>query len=280
MKLVVPILALLTAVPAMAETLSNDTVLSMIGLGLGDEAIVAKIRTSDSEYDLSIDSMVSLKNQGVSSAVIAAMIEAQESNKASAPAMAPDSPDPMVPHPAGVYLLDETGEAARMVRIDSTISNQAKTGGILGYAITGGLASMSVKASIPNETARAGTDSQTPVFYMFFDESNPDTVVQASSWQSGSAQTINSPNEFTLIKLKQKKGRREARVGSMNIGGTKVGVMDKDQHQFDYEIVRPGVYKVVAQEVLEQGEYGFIYALNGGAAGGALTARIFDFTIY
>ncbi|WP_254305742.1 hypothetical protein [Sphingopyxis sp. BSNA05] len=55
----------------------------------------------------------------------------------------------------------------------------------------------------------------------------------------------------------------------MNIGGTKVGVMDKDQHRFDYEIVRPGVYKVVIQEVLEEGEYGFIYALNGGATGGA-----------
>ncbi|WP_254305741.1 hypothetical protein [Sphingopyxis sp. BSNA05] len=167
MKFLVPILALATATPAMAETLTNDTVLSMISLGLGDEAIVAKIRASESEYDLSIDSMVSLKNQGVSSAVIAAMIDAQESNNSGVAAMVPDSPDPMVPHPEGVYLLDDTEEVAKMVRIDSTISNQAKTGGMFGYALTGGLASVSVKASIPNETARVGISSQTPVFYMF-----------------------------------------------------------------------------------------------------------------
>ncbi len=90
---------------------------------------------------------------------------------------------------------------------------------------------------------------------------------------------VSSPSEFTLIRLIRKDGRREARVGSMNIGGAKTGVMDKDRIAFDYKMVRPGVFKVAATGPLTPGEYGFIFALNGGGAGGALTARIFDFSV-
>lgn len=278
-KLAISIVALAVSAPAMAETLTNDSVLSMISLGLGDEAIAAKVKASDADYDLTINSMVALKNKGVSSSVIAAMIEAQDATKSSAAAMVPGSPDPMVSHPAGVYLLDDWSAESKMVRIDSTISNQAKTGGILGYAMTGGLASMSIKAAIPNESARTDSNSSQPTFYMFFDESNPTLAVQSSNWQSGTAATISSPNEFTLIRLQEKKGRREARVGSMNIGGAKTGVMDKDQYPFDYQIVRAGVYKVTSLQPLAPGEYGFIYAINGAGSGGAMTARIFDFTV-
>ena len=90
---------------------------------------------------------------------------------------------------------------------------------------------------------------------------------------------MSSPSEFTLIKLMEKKGRREARVGSMNIGGAKTGVMDHDRIPFDYQMVREGVYKVTVKQPLEAGQYGFIYALSGGGTGGAMTARIFDFAV-
>ncbi len=79
--------------------------------------------------------------------------------------------------------------------------------------------------------------------------------------------------------MMKKDGRREARVGSANIGGVKTGVMDKDRIAFDYEMVRPGVFKVLPQAALAPGEYGFIYAISGGGSNGAMTARIFDFSI-
>jgi hypothetical protein len=65
----------------------------------------------------------------------------------------------------------------------------------------------------------------------------------------------------------------------MNIGGAKTGVMDHDRIAFDYQMVREGVYKVTPKEPLKAGQYGFIYALTGGGTGGAMTARIFDFSI-
>ena len=41
----------------------------------------------------------------------------------------------------------------QMARIDPTMSSQAKTGGIFGYALTMGIASMSVKVAIAGDAA-------------------------------------------------------------------------------------------------------------------------------
>lgn len=90
---------------------------------------------------------------------------------------------------------------------------------------------------------------------------------------------VTSPSEFTLIRMQKKTGRREARVGSMNIAGSKTGVMDKDRLPFLHQMVRPGVYQVDVTKPLEAGEYGFIFSIAGGGAGGAMTARIFDFSV-
>lgn len=261
-------LSIVIAGTASAEALTEEQIIALASAGIGDEAVVAKIKASGTTFDLSTDQMIALKGRGLSGPVIAAMI-----GSGPKPEMSSDSADPMVKHPAGVYLLND----AKMARIDATTSNQAKTGGIIGYALTGGLASMSVKAAIQNANAKVKSVSGTPVFYFFFDESNG--VQQTGTWLAGTATTVTSPAEFTLVRLMEKDGRREARVGSMNIGGAKTGVMDKDRIAFASELVRPGVYKVTPSEKLAKGEYGFIFSLTGGNGGGAMTARIYDFSV-
>ncbi|MFM6830631.1 MAG: hypothetical protein ACKOVA_09925 [Novosphingobium sp.] len=262
------------AQPASAQSLSLDDVISLSKTGIGDDAIIAKIRSSDTHIDLSVDQMVDLKTKGVSGPVIAALLAEKKPAEVK---MSVDSPDPAVPHPAGVYLMDSA--ASKMTRIDPVVTNQAKTGGLLGYAFTAGIASMSVKASIQNPTARTHASEARPSFYFFFDESNPSVTSNTAAWASGTAATVTSPSEFTLVQLMAKKDRREARVGSVNIAGAKTGVMDKDQLKFDYKLVRPGVYLVQPMADLPKGEYGFMYSLTGGGTAGAITARIFDFSI-
>lgn len=270
--------ALFCASPALAaETLTNETVIQLVGAGLGNDAVIAKIKASEGKYALNTADLIALKNAGVGSDVIAAMIESSSKPKAGAATMSLTDIDPMAPHPSGLYLIDKS--ASRLNRIDPTVSSQAKTGGIWGYALTGGIASMSIKVAIAGDKARTVARTAIPSFYFFFDESNPATSNLSSSWAAGSAMTVTSPNEFTLVRLMEKKGRREARVGSMNIGGSKTGVMDKDRILFDYEMVRPGVFKVTPKQTLQGGQYGFIYALAGGGTGGAMTARIFDFSV-
>ncbi|MBB3983576.1 hypothetical protein GGR44_003267 [Sphingobium fontiphilum] len=270
-------LLLALAAPAQAEPLTTDAIIALANAGIGDEAIIAKIKSSDTKLELTTDQMIELKAKGISSAVMAALLEGN--GRPATSTMSMDAADPMVPHPAGVYVLMNTASSARMQRIDPTMSNQAKTGGILGYAFTGGIASMSIKAAIQNETAKVRAISRRPVFYFFFDESNPDTARQMTSWAAGTAATVTSPAEFTLIKLLKKQGRREARVGSINVVGAKAGVMDKDRIPFEYEMVRQGVFRVIPSADLDDGEYGFIYAIAGGGTAGAMTARVFDFSI-
>lgn len=273
-KLILAAILLAAGGPAIAEKLTNDQVVGLANAGLGDEVVIAKIKASEPDFDLSSEQILSLKARGVSAPIIAAMLD-RTTAKAGAPVLSVDSIDPQVPHPSGVYLVD----GGKMRRIDATMSNQAKTGGIFGYALTGGIASVSVKASIQNASARVKSSVHKPIFYFFFDESNPGLVQNASAWSAGSAATVTAPSEFSLVRLTAKQDRREARVGSMNIGGAKTGVMDKDRLAFEYELVRPGVYKVMPSSELPTGEYGFIFSIQGGGSGGAMTAKIFDFAV-
>lgn len=271
-------IAIALSVPALAQgALTVDQIVALNATGIGDEAIIAKIRSAGTSFDLTADQMIALKGRGVSGPVIAAMLSGGGVSKPAT--LSIDSADPAAPHAAGVYLLQDWIPAPKMNRIDATASNQAKTGGIFGYALTGGIASMSVKAAIQNSTARVQSQTKTPVFYFFFDESNPNVGQQSATWASGTAAIVSSPAEFTLIRLEKKNGRREARVGSINIAGAKTGVMDKDRIPFDYQLVRPGVFKASPRTSLSAGEYGFIYAVNGGGTAGAAAARIFDFTV-
>lgn len=280
----------LCALPAHAqtETLDNAMILTLTEAGLGDDVIIAKIKTSPNRFNLGTDDIIELKRKGVSSPVIAAMITASNASPVStAASLSMDSPDPMVPHPPGVYLLQSTVEKPRMERLNPVTANQTKTGGILGYALTGGIASVSMKSVIPGGSARITTTETMPVFYFYFDEANPSLSggATSSAWLLGPAAPVTSPSEFSLVRLTVKKDRREARVGSFNIAGAKSGVMDKDRIAFTYDQVAPGVFKVTPSAPLPPGQYGFIYSISAGGSGpaygggGGMTARMFDFGV-
>lgn len=256
-----------------AEVLTIDEVLELNALQIGDDAIVAKIEGDDAVFDLSTDQMIELRKKGLSSAVIAAMLKTKQK---SGPKFSLDSPDPMVAHAPGLYLLQRTGDSEKMTRMNFTVSSQAKTGGILGYAFTGGIASASIKVAIQSETAPIVAVAN-PKFYFFFENSAQES--NSSTWASGANTFVNSPAEFTLIQLMKKQGRREARVGSMNIAGSKSGVMDKDRIAFRSVEVRPGAFEVTPAMPLKPGEYGFIFSLGAGGTAGAMTARVFDFSV-
>lgn len=261
---------------ARAETLTNADVVALLEAGLGEQAVIAKIETSPGNFDTDTQTLLALRAKGVPSAVIAAMVKAKSANVAYDDA----SPDPRVPHTPGFYMLDDWSGAPRMQKIDPIASTQTKTGGVLGYALSGGIATASVKAVIPGGTAKRQAPRSRPVFYVFFDPPGPS---QSAVFSTGFGNTIQSPNEFSLIDLDEKKGRREARVGSLNLAGAKTGVMDQDQIPFAYEQVSTYVYKITPERDLKPGEYGFLFALVGGSgpglSGGVAGARIFDFTV-
>lgn len=273
------------ACPASAETLDNGKVATLVQAGLGDEAVIAKIRSSAAQYDTSTEGLIALRKTGVSSPVIAAMIETGHApNVSENAAGSSDSPDPRIPHPSGIYLLGDWMPQPKMLAIDPSTSNQTKTGGFFGYMMTGGIASMSFNTVVPNAQARIVAGNGRPAFYFYFDQSSRSlsTGAQSNPWIAGA---VTSPNEFSLVRFAVKKGRREAKIGKFNIGGAKAGVMDEDRIPFAYEQISPGVFQVRPSAELRPGEYGFIYSISTGGGGmgmagmGAQTSKIFDFSI-
>lgn len=269
-------LALSLASAVHAETLRNADVVALLEAGLGEEAVIAKIETTDSDFQTDTQTLLALRADGVPSAVIAAMVKS-----ANGTVKYDDtSPDPGVPHTPGFYMLDNVAGQPKMFKIDPIASTQTKTGGLLGYAFTGGIASASVKAVLPGATAARQTTNRKPTFYVFFDPAGP---TQSAVFSTGFGNAVISPNEFSLVDLMEKKDRREARVGSLNIAGAKTGVMDKDQIPFSYEQVSTYVFKVTPDVDLAPGEYGFLFALVGGSgpglSGGVAGARVFDFPV-
>lgn len=60
--------------------LTNEDIVGLKQAGLGDEVIVAKVKSSPGKYRLETEDVVALKNQGISEAVILAMIEAAKNH--------------------------------------------------------------------------------------------------------------------------------------------------------------------------------------------------------
>ncbi|WP_417621749.1 hypothetical protein [Parasphingorhabdus sp.] len=284
-KYILPLAIAALSSPSSAEKLNNADIIGLLNAGLGEETIVAKIESSDADYKTEVQDLIALKNGGVPGGVIAAMVTANSRQSEKPIALSATSLDPMEPHFAGVYLIDSSNVDGALEKIDSMMTSQTKTGGLLGYALTAGIASASLKAVIPGESAQVNTGASKPRFYFFFDNSNAsDGSEQSGTFAAGSAISVQSPNEFSLIELKKKKGRREARFGSFNIGGAKTGIMDKDRIPFNYEQIRTGVYKVEMIADLDPGEYGFVYAISAGSgpgimSSGTATGRIFGFTV-
>ncbi len=106
-KTIVAILAAAAlSAPLSAETLDNEAIVQLVDVGLGEEAIIAKIDATASRFDVTTNQLIGLKNAGVPSSVIAAMIAKSNAPSVSTSAtVSMDDPDPMVPHASGGYLM-------------------------------------------------------------------------------------------------------------------------------------------------------------------------------
>lgn len=69
------ILSLLMSSAFAAEVLNNEAILTMVKGGVGEELIISKIKISQGQYDLSTTGLLRLKAEGVSEAIIKAMVE-------------------------------------------------------------------------------------------------------------------------------------------------------------------------------------------------------------
>lgn len=285
--------ALLSPTFSHAETLNNNSVITLTQAGLGNAAIIAKIQSSTANFDLSTDQLIALKRARVTDDVIAAMLQASTQTTVSATAAvgANNMADPRTPRPSGIYVQMVTDSEQRLSRLDPTTAAENKSTGRLASALTYGLARVRAKTVLPTPTARVQVRSNKPVFYFYFDQTSTSlSQNNAAAGPFGALMgqpqaPVTSPNEFTLVKLTVVGTSREIETASANILGSSSGTASGQRIDFTYEDVAPGIYRVTPRSDLLPGEYGFVYASGGASAmmqvygGMSGGSKVFDFGV-
>jgi len=269
-----------TNIFAQDETMTNNDVVSLVKAGLSTSIIVNKIRTSKTNFDLSTDSLIALKQAGVTDDVVGAMLEAKTGKTIASTTVGGatearpvgDLNDPRTPHDFGIYLYEEEGGTRKMSQLVPNVSAQNRTGGLFTSSLTYGIGKVKIKANLPGTAAKLQLKSARPVFYFYLDTK--------SGGLNTSSGVPSTPNEFALVRFNVRSDNREVTIGKANAFGAKGGLSDEYVVQFDVEDLGSGVFKISPKADLKNGEYGF-YLINSGNsnASNAIGSKFFDFGI-
>ncbi|MBK6829389.1 MAG: hypothetical protein IPG92_00965 [Flavobacteriales bacterium] len=169
------------------EILTNQHLMQMAELGMGEAIILSQIENSNNDFDVSTSALMALKKAGLSDAVLAKVIGA--ANNSAQKVVDPN--DPLAPHRPGIYYFDEAGT---MVELLPTVTSQTKDRGRLGTMLSYGIAKTKVVSQISGNHAR----TQLPTareFYFYFNQQTSSFDQNAISYYG--FQQATSPNEFT-----------------------------------------------------------------------------------
>jgi hypothetical protein len=257
------------ASPTTAEVMTNQTVLSLLKAGLGDELVIAKINSEPCDYDVSTDGILSLKSSGASERVIAAMVtRCASASEARGVAGDDASPDPMVRHSPGIYVLESWQKPTALQPVSASKSSGMKTSGNGSIVFP-----LIAKLILPGAVSRLPVQSANPTFFFYF---NPNDLAVSDFGQEHSS-AAQSPDAFSLVHFKQRRDTRELEMGRASAyGGSLVsfrkGLTLKNSIAFRSEKRGNGIYEVSAGP-LEAGEYAFVFT------GGDDNSRVYDFTV-
>jgi hypothetical protein len=257
----------------LGKRITNKDVIDMVGLGLSDDIIIAKIRSAAAggtlQFDTSVDSLKELKAAKVSDEVIKVMINPAPPAAPVVVAATPISNDPTLPPPeVGVYWKNSNA----FVLIEGQAISQAKVGGKAGSMFTYGMRNEHWDAYLNGPQSKNIINDRQPVFYLYV----PDGA---------------SASDFVLIILEKKGDRREFQIGSFGgITGGKSGVKRDKEVAFTAEHAGIRTYKVKLDAAMKPGEYAFFMgtgqqatmaggSTGGARSGGAAAGRIYDFRI-
>ena len=261
-----------TAAQPAEELMTNEEVIMLTKAGLSPSIIVAKIRAEKSNYDLSTDALIKLKQAGVTDEIVGAMLEAKKGKSTTAGTTLEDPNDPMSKHTYGIYLYETRAGSRKMTQLMPAVSAQNRTGGLFTSGLTYGISKVKIKSNLPGRNAALQIVDPEPVFYFYLD---------VSSGGLNTASGIPSnPNEFALIRFNQRDDNREVTIGKSNAFGAKGGLSDEYVVGFVATDLGNGVFKITPSAPLQKGEYGF-YLVNSGNsnASAAVGAKFFDFGV-
>ena len=258
------LLTVTTQFTSAQEVVTNESIIQMKELGFDETIIMSKINASDVDFDASITALSELKKAGVSSEVIALVMQkAQFSTKSK----------------TGIYYLaaDDTTKPILASVFSGTNQNA------VAQQLVSGLINAKVKSQLPKRTSNNVISSTKPEFTFIFD---PDTGADNMQNYQGEKPSLfnwwfrvaTSPNEFVLVKMRVKKSKnlREVITSKSNMFTSSNGIDPKASIPFKIETIGNNKFTVVPER-LEPGEYCFIY--QGNVPNGRTNQSVFDFSI-
>jgi hypothetical protein len=240
------------------EVLTNQSIVEMVKAGLSERVIVAKIRTSPTNFDVRTDALIALKKNGVPEKVIEVILAPSSPPTASAAA---PSPPPSAAPPGGVAMVPPAGNPAR--------------GRPTVYQIVGGkeVELMAAGTELQKNRMRYGRTSELVL------------PGNKAKYRTADRQPVfvitSAPNEMPLVRLEPGGDDRNLKIGSgsrVPFGGgstQRQGIRGEDMIDVDAEQDSRGFYRIRPRAALAPGEYGFVSTRGGGAVG----SSVYDFGV-
>lgn len=236
--------------------LTNQDVVKLCKLGLGDEVVIAKINQApEVQFQLDVDSLANLKQQGVSKAVIEAMLK-----RASAPASAP-SPAPAAGGTGGAGTLPSVGEEGVWLK---TSQGEIRLSSVLGDAsVTSVVVAALVFLDFPGLKAEVRISDR-----------RPQIVVKSSK---------NPRGRIFLVRadIDEDDNVRSVKIGRASMFGVKSWTSpDKDWTvECDVAEIKPGTWELTPKTDLKPGEYGLLFRAGFGGQLAPNQGELFDFGV-
>jgi hypothetical protein len=242
----------LSSLMAAQTMLDNAAVVKMAKAGLGDDVIVSMVQNQPGHYELTPDTLVSLKAGGVSEKVLAAMA-AKNAAPAGPPASAAKA-DPYEDLDIGVYY--------KLKDVWTAIPSEAvnwKTGGVLKSIASNGIVKGDVNGHLNGK--QSAIELRTPLEILIKTAEGVDAT------------------DYQLVHMHVNSDNREFRTKTGGVFHSSGGAT-KDAVQFQQEKIAKHVYMVTLPDKLASGgEYGFLAPglTNSTASGSTGKAYTFHF---
>jgi hypothetical protein len=252
-----------TAAAAAQVMLNNDAIEKMARARLGDEVIVSLIQGQAGHYDVSPDTFIAMKRDGISDKVLAAMAAKSNTSNTTAAAAIPMSPDAPPALLGDSYEEFDIGVYRRLRHAWIPVASEQvnwKTGGVVKSFVTEGIIKKDVNGRLLGGASL--TQVNTPLEFLI---KTPDGV---------------DATDFQLVHLHDKSDAREFRTMTGGVFHSSGGAT-RDRIAFEQTKIAKRTYKLALPGNLDPGEYAFLApgltnSTVSGSTGKAYTFRIVE----
>jgi hypothetical protein len=233
---------------AVSATMNNSSVIKMAKAGLGDDLILQTINTQPGQYTTDADSLVTLKDAGISDRIITAMVN--RSRKLLTPA--PEKPIELSDvNEIGVYYKDRNG---KWTLIEPEIVH-IKSGGWIKSTATNGIIKQDHNGHLYGRESKLAL--QAPIEILIY---MPDGV---------------AINEYEFLRFRINSDNREFRILTGGVFHS-TGGADRDEVKFNPVKTAPHTYQFTVDHSAGGGEFGILPAGSGNVTNGG---KIYTFAI-